>query len=612
MKFEEYYSQLNSEQKLAVDSIDGPVMVMAGPGTGKTQILTLRIANILRKTDTSADCILALTFTDSGVFSMKKRLINIIGNDAYRVNINTFHGFCNEIIQKYPEYFSSITGFSNIEEIQQIKIFQDILNRLDLNFLVSLNDRYYYLKDIKRGIEDLKKEGLGFEELREISLSAKDDLLNDSSNINPKTGELKTKVKDDLKTIEKNIELSFIYEEYQSELKKFKLYDYTDMIVEVLKVLKENKDFLLTLQEQYQYILVDEYQDTNNSQNKILELLSNFHPNPNIFIVGDPKQAIFRFQGASIKNFEYFKELYPEAVLINLINNYRSSQIILDSAFSLISKDEKLKSCSDYINEKIKVYSLLNSEREAYFIAKKILELIELGIDTKDIAILYRNHKDSDGVINLLDKFNIPFSVKKKINIFNDIDIQKLILLLRAVYNYGNDEFLFKLLHIDFLNINPLDIYKIINYCNTHKINGYDFLDLDVDLGLTSKEEVYRLKDNLKKWSIQANNEFFLNFFEHIIDDISFKEYIIQADNVVDKLDKIDGLFDQIKKICQNNKSFFLADFINYLDIILENNIDITKDSLSGNLLGVRLMTAHGAKGLEFDYVFIIGTNSNN
>jgi DNA helicase-2/ATP-dependent DNA helicase PcrA len=227
--------------------------------------------------------------------------------------------------------------------------------------------------------------------------------------------------------------------------------------------------------------------------------LCNFHQNPNIFIVGDPKQAIFRFQGASIQNFDFFKSLYPSAIIIDLINNYRSSQLILDSAHFLINRDSQLKSCTNCKDNKIQIYSTQNPEQEAYLIVKKINELIQDGVNKNNIAVLYRNHNDSNDLVETLEKFKIPFSIKRRINILNDVDIQKLLLILDTIYNYGNDEYLFKCMHIDFLNIDPLDIYKIINYCNQQKLNGYEFLNSNIELNLNSKDKLIFLSQKLKE-----------------------------------------------------------------------------------------------------------------
>ncbi len=611
MDFTNRYQKLNPQQKQAVDAIEGPVMVVAGPGTGKTEILTLRIANILKNVDILPENILALTFTESGAASMKKRLISFIGNDAYRVNINTFHGFCNEVIQDYPEYFKDIAGFVNIDEIKQIQLLKKVLEKTKLKELATFNNQYFYIREIKHALEELKKESVSFVKLRELAEKAKKDFEDNEENYNKKTGKIKTTLTSSYKMILKNIELSYVFESYQEELKSNLYYDYSDMIVEVLKTFQENEELLLIIQEQHQYILVDEYQDTNTSQNNVLELLASFHDNPNIFIVGDPKQAIFRFQGASMKNFEYFKNLYPKAVVIALVENYRSSQLILDAAFELIPKDEtKLKSQHAFENKNIEISSLLNPEQEAFFVASKIKEIMADKVSPNNIAVLYRNHKDSDELSDMLEKFQVPFSIKKKINILNDLTIQKLILILETVYNYGNDEYLFKCMHIDFFNIDPLAIYKIINYCNKHRINGYDFLNQNIEIDLNSKKEVLVFKDFLKKWSILASNELFVRLFDVVVKDINLYEHL-QKENFIDKLDKVDGFFDQIKKLTTMDQNLKLADFINYLKIIAENSIDLNKDSILGDLGGVKLMTAHHAKGLEFDYVFIIRANSN-
>lgn len=611
MKFEELYKQLNKEQKKAVDHIEGPVMVIAGPGTGKTQILTLRIANILRKTDIDPENILALTFTESGAISMKKRLISFIGNDAYRVKICTFHGFCNEIIRDYPEYFKNICGFINIDEIKQTDILKNILDETELSSLITPNNNYFYLKEIKRAIEELKKEGLSFSEFNFMAINAMKKFKINKENYDPKSNEIKSKVKNEYSTIEKNIELGHIFEKYQEKLKELKYYDYSDMIIEVLNTFQEDEDLLRQIQEQYQYFLVDEYQDTNTSQNKVLELLANYHNDPNVFIVGDPKQAIFRFQGASIYNFKHFKELYPSAIEISLVENYRSSQLILDSAYDFLQKDKKLKSQNKIDDKKIQIYALKNPTIEAYFIYKKIKELIEKGVNKNDIAVLYRNHKDADELVDILEKFKITFSIKKKTNILNDLDVQKILLILNAIFYYGDEEFLFKCLHIDFFEIDPMDIYKIINYCNKNKINGYDFIKQCHQLELADKNKIIELYDKLKKWKILANNELFINLFDNVVNDIKLFNYLGKNDSFVYKIDKIDGFFDWIKKISKIEKNFKLDDFIKYLNIINENSIDLNKDSIAGNVDGVKLMTAHHAKGLEFDYVFVINLNEN-
>ena len=379
--FDKEYKRLNKAQRQAVDTIEGPVMVVAGPGTGKTQILTLRIANILRETQADAENILALTFTESGVSSMRKRLAELIGSDAYRINITTFHAFANDIIKQYPEYFPHIIGSESITDVDQITIIQDIIEGVSLEFLKPFGDVFLYVKDIIRAIKELKREGVSPEEFTSVvteeltQFELIDDLYHQKG---AHKGKMKGKYVTYKKQIDKNKELSHVYTLYQEKLHTTKQYDFEDMIVEVLRTLEREEDLLRILQEQYQYVLVDEHQDTNNAQNKILELLLNFHPQPNIFVVGDEKQAIYRFQGASLQNFYYFTYLYKEAVIINLSENYRSTQRVLDSAHSVIPKEESLSAALREDDHPVSVVSLPDLSSEMAYVANNIQTCIQI------------------------------------------------------------------------------------------------------------------------------------------------------------------------------------------------------------------------------------------
>src|SRR3989344_3280803 len=353
--FDQAYKKLNSAQREAVDIIEGPVMVIAGPGTGKTQILTLRIANILRQTDASPDSILALTFTNSGVHAMRERLVEMIGSAAYRVSLNTFHTFCNELIHDFPEEFPRIVGSHSASRVDQIRLLEEVISQSDVNLLRPYGEPFYHLFAVMSEIERLKKENLNPDDF--------DKFLSKLS----ETDEKKT---------QKNRELAILYRAYETALRRAKLYDFADMIMEVARTLVRDKIFLLQLQERYQYILADEHQDANQSQNQLLELLSNFHPNPNLFIVGDEKQAIFQFQGASLDNFNYFQKLFPTAELIYLTENYRSTKIVLDAAHSLIATGPKLEAKRPFAvgeaNQPILLYPFSRVENEYRFLASDI------------------------------------------------------------------------------------------------------------------------------------------------------------------------------------------------------------------------------------------------
>ncbi len=414
-QFVKSYNELNPNQKLAVDTVEGPVIVNAGPGSGKTQILALRIANILRKTDTNSRNILCLTFTDGAANNMKERLFKIMGGEYARLNIFTFHAFATDIIAKNPSSFFGGNSFSPLDPISGKQIFKEIFDNIQYgNPLFGLyQSDHIYLKDTQSQISSLKKAGilpsqfqaqlleLGkfYDQINPLlnfltaTVSAKmfgyiPDLINKINDIDvpnliespsyqykrllletlslilveansPKPS---TKLITDWKArftkklnpnqvvlsdsliLPKNLAVAQVYQNYQDKLWELGFFDFEDMLVEVCRVLEDENHFWLKsfLQEQFQYILIDEFQDTNGIQLKLVNyIIDSSIENPNIMVVGDPDQAIFKFQGAGLTNLSQFNQKYPKSKIINLIDNYRSHQIILDFAHSLIENSNQ-------------------------------------------------------------------------------------------------------------------------------------------------------------------------------------------------------------------------------------------------------------------------------
>ena len=610
-KFKLKYKQLNPEQKQAVDEIEGPVMVIAGPGTGKTHLLTMRIANILDKTDIPPEAILALTFTESGVASMRQDLIELIGSLAYQVRIATFHGFSNDIIKNYPDDFPDIIGCTNISDIDQVQIIREIIDKTKFKNLRPFGSPYFYIPSIINTINELKKQGILPEEFAKIIKQEESNFKN-IKDIYYETGKYKGRMKGKYikmeKYITRNKELYVMYQEYQSLLHKSKFYDYSDMIMQVMSVLKHNPELLLTLQEQYLYILVDEHQDTNSAQNKILELLANYHKNPNLFIVGDEKQAIFRFQGASIENFLYFKNLYKNVKLITLKRNYRSTQTILNAAHDLNSKISQLKAEKKYPEIPIKLGVFSRPETEQYFLAQDIKKMIQKGKDPSQIALLYRVNRDVIPLARMFEKVGIPFVIESDQDVLNDEDIKKLLIILKAIQKFGSAPELIELLHIDIFDILPLDIYKLTKLCSRH-INPYDILQSPKTMeekGIKEIEKLQKLSEKLSLWNKAIYNKNAIEAFEDIVRDSGFLSYILSHPLANEKIVKLHALFEQIKSFIENHKNYTLENFLKYLDIIQEHDV-LIKTHGSGQILNsVHLMTAHKSKGLEFDYVYII------
>ncbi|MBI2674491.1 MAG: ATP-dependent helicase, partial [Candidatus Yanofskybacteria bacterium] len=514
--------------------------------------------------------ILALTFTESAAANMRKRLIGLIGPAGYYADICTFHGFCHRLIRESPENFPKIIGSENIGPAGQIALIRKIIEATRLRHLKPFGDKFYYVSEILNALKKLKNEGWSPDYFKKNIASTA-------------AGKTATRQK----------ELALVYQKYQSELARQKLYDFDDMILETLTALKKNKNFLLDLQEKYQYILVDEHQDTNGAQNKTLEFLAGYDNSPNLFVVGDDKQAIFRFQGASLENFLYFKKKYPAVKLIELKSNYRSSQKILDASQSLIEKNTAalastaLRSIQKPAGRKIKIASLDSADAEYLFIAEKIKELTAQKIPAREIAVIYRENKDAPPLADILERQGINHAVESDENILEDIDIKKLNLLMKAVSDFPKTERLAPALHLDFLGLDPLEIYKWLE-------------------SKTKSTAVLSVIQKIGYWKKLSFNLPFPNFFEAVIKESGFLKNILSQPNYSDRARRLNKLFNEIKKSVRENHDYSLADYLEYLEMLKEHRLPLaTKMTALGD--SVRLMTAHRAKGLEFETVFITG-----
>lgn len=624
--FESLYKKLNSEQKEAVDTIEGPVMVIAGPGTGKTSILTLRIANILKKTDTSADNILALTFTESGVQSMRRKVVDIVGSVGYRIPIYTFHGFCNDIIKSYPQEFPRIIGAQHVTDLDQLSIFEDLISNTKLKNLKPYGNPLYYIKSILSYIKELKREDIEPKEFKSLVLAHEKELSNRSDAYHTSgqyKGELKSQFKPLQRRIENSKELAVLYDKYQKELQKRRLYDYEDMVMEVLRELRENKNLLLELQEQYQYVLADEHQDANRGQNKLLELISGYHQNPNLFVVGDEKQAIFRFQGASLENFLYFKKRYPKAKLVALKQNYRSTQVILDASHSLIEKNSvglpelrhKLESSSKNEPVPISIYEIENPQKEAYFIADSVYKRIKEGTKPEEIAILFRDNKDANLVSESLLKMKVPAVVYTDTDIISNQDISKLLSIIKAIHNFGNSEHIAKILFSDIFGLDHLDVYRIIDYSRNNKIPILKVLSSRKELeksGVENIEVFTSLYKTLHELSVTAKNKGLLEAFQDIVSKTKFIEYALSKPNSAQTLNLYDSLLAHIIELVERQKNAEIADYVKELITMEQHDIPLKSRSFVSQAGAVNLLTAHRAKGLEFDYVYCLGLNDGH
>lgn len=626
--FDSSYKKLNPEQRKAVDLIEGPVIVIAGPGTGKTSILTLRIANILRRTDTAPENILALTFTESGVHSMRKKLVEIVGAAGFRVKIYTFHGFCNDIIKNFPQEFPRIIGAQHVTDLDQIAVLEDIIQKTKLTALKPAGNPLFYLKAILNFIRDLKREDMTAKDYEkqvkefERALEQNDDFRHEKD---AHRGEIKAKYKPALRKIENSKEFAVLYAKYEDALEERRLYDYEDMIIEVLRALRKNKNLLLELQETYQYIVADEHQDANQGQNNLLELLSGYHENPNLFVVGDEKQAIFRFQGASLENFLYFKRKFPKAKVIALTKNYRSHQDILDASHELIRHNFSgeidrvrleaqglTKKLEKGLKTRINIFECDTRLGEIYLVGEKIKESIGAGSKPEEIAVLFRDNRDVHEISRIFDEQKIPYVVHTDINVVADEQIKKLLHIVRAANDFGNDERLVPVLFTDIFKLNHIDVFKIIRASRDQRRPIADLLRSKKDLERLGVEDPKAFTDFYELFhdlSVVAKNRGLVEAFQDIVSRTGFIGFLLARPRSIELVSAYDALLTHILDLVERHKGLKIQDYLNLLDKMTEHGVSVRAKGVTAYPGMVNLMTAHKSKGLEFDQVFCLHLN---
>ncbi len=425
------YGKLNKKQKEAVDAIEGPVMVIAGPGTGKTTILTLRIANILKRTDTPAHGILAITYTDAGVKAMRQKLHGIIGSRAHEVNIHTFHSFAVAMISEYHDHFLHLDGLRHMTDVEQESLIRAIIAEPKFTDIRPLGKPEAYIPAIMSSIDTAKREALTPEMVREHARKEIERIKNDENSISTRgasKGKLKAEALEMIEKCERTILFGDVYEEYEKRKLEGKRMDFNDLIIELLVALRNDELFLRLIQERFLYLMVDEHQDTNDAQNFIVALIAEFFETPNIFIVGDEKQAIYRFQGASVENFLLLQKRWPAMKVISLDTNYRSHQGILDAGYSVIENNYEGDEHKDLRIElksgnKVKAVPIEAVTGENVPAIEKELILRLKSISEKEpeatIAIITRRNRDLERIIRLLEAAHIPVSSERSVDIFH-------------------------------------------------------------------------------------------------------------------------------------------------------------------------------------------------
>jgi len=621
--FETEFNRLNPAQRKAVETIEGPVMVIAGPGTGKTQVVAMRVAQILAKSQMRPSNILCLTFSMSGATAMRDRLRTLIGPDAYGVTVSTIHGFCQEIISSHPILFDEWSAADQISDIERYRELNKIIDQL-LPDLAIVNPKTPYgrTKELIDRISQVKREGKTEKDLREVAHAYEQAM----------TGKSKEGTKAQAKNmlaVRKYQEFIEIFCRYQKMLTETRRYDFDDMILYAIRALEREEWLLMGLQERYMYVLVDEFQDTNGSQYRLIELLTTpvISPNePNIFVVGDDDQAIYRFQGANLQNMLSFHRRFPAAPIVVLRTSYRSTQSILDAAGKVIAQnterlvgripglEKELAAASGEAGDLPRLLRPASDMAEPWMIADVIEQVIADGVSVKEIAVLTQTNGELRAYYDVLQARGIPVQMSGKIDLLAHPLVRQLLAVLWAVRQPEKDGRLAAALAADSFGCHPADVARLFALTRERKISLFDLLlQLDIPLSPTADvpfrdlPTVLSARDTLLDLHQKLPTRTVIETVERIMHECNF---VHRKDGTIDPLDlaALQEFFERVKSRAYEQPAFSFEHLLSDLDFYQNPDYGALRMTYAIPHLveeGVRLMTAHQSKGLEFDTVIL-------
>ena len=552
-----YLEELNDKQLEAVVHVDGPCLILAGAGSGKTKVLTTRIARLI-------DCgipsynILAITFTNKAAKEMKERLEKLVpGNYAF---VGTFHSLGVRILREHADIMGYDKNYSIIDSDDALTIIKKIMK-----------EKMYSSEDITPSY------------VRNKISSIKNDMLSDNEIDNYFSSGTDTIIKD-------------VYYAYQEVLRKNNSVDFDDLLLLPVKMFMEHKDILESYQDRFKYILVDEYQDTNEVQYKLSKLLANKYKN--IFVVGDPDQSIYMFRGANFRNILNFERDYKNAKVIPLEENYRSTNNILEAANSVIKNNKERKEKNLWSNKgdgsKIKYLRAYDGKHEIQLVLDEIKKLYDEGYDYNDISVLYRTNAQARLVEEMFLKTNIPYRVVGSYYFYNRKEIKDLICYLRLILNKDDEISLMRVINVPKRGIGEATINKLETTARDNNISMFEAISKGKELAF--KELILELIKDSEELSLT-------DLVEEILTKSGIREEYESNKNLENEL-RLDNLeeFKSITKTFEERTgSVSLEDFLEEVSLVA----DMSEHREENN--GVTLMTMHSAKGLEFKVVFLVG-----
>lgn len=572
---EKLLSGLNKEQQEAVKTTEGPLLIMAGAGSGKTRVLTHRIAYLMVEKAVNPYNILAITFTNKAAREMKERVSQLMGGAAEEVWISTFHSMCVRILRRDIDRIGFNRNFTILDTTDQQSVIKGILK--DKN----LDPKKFDPRSILGTISSLKNE------------------LIDPESYSKQAGSYYERI------------VSEVYEEYQKRLRKNQSLDFDDLIMTTIHLFQRVPDVLEYYQRKFQYIHVDEYQDTNRAQYLLVKLLASRFQN--LCVVGDSDQSIYRWRGADISNILSFEKDYPNAHVILLEQNYRSTKRILQAANEVIKNNYNRKPKKLWTEnpegKKIVYFRAENEQAEAQFVAGKIKELVESGKrQLSDFAILYRTNAQSRVVEEVLMKSNIDYTIVGGIKFYDRKEIKDILAYLRLIANPDDDISLLRVINVPKRGIGSTSMDKIARYAQENDLSLFQALEEADFIGLSPKitKAVLEFRDLIKGYTQMQEYLSVTELVEEVLDKSGYRD-MLKAEKTLDaqsRLENIDEFLSVTKGFEENSEDKSLIAFLT--DLALVADID-RLDEEDNNQQSVVLMTLHSAKGLEFPVVFLIG-----
>jgi DNA helicase-2/ATP-dependent DNA helicase PcrA len=567
---------LNDMQQEAVKTTDGPLLIMAGAGSGKTRVLTHRIAYLMTEKQIAPWNILAITFTNKAAREMKERIQRILGPGADEIWISTFHSMCVRILRRDSDRMGINRNFSILDTTDQLSVIKTVLKEK------NLDPKKYEPRSLLGSISSAKNELITPEEYDKTANSHYEQMVSD------------------------------VYREYQKKLRKNQSLDFDDLIMTTIQLFQRVPEVLESYQRKFQYIHVDEYQDTNRAQYMLVKLLASRFKN--LCVVGDSDQSIYRWRGADIANILSFEKDYPQANVILLEQNYRSTKLILEAANEVIKRNSNRKPkklwTENQQGAKITYYRADSEAAEGQFVAGRIKQLVDSGQrKLSEIAILYRTNAQSRIIEEVLLKSNLNYTIVGGIKFYDRKEIKDLLAYLRLIANPDDDISLARIINVPKRGVGSTSVDKIANYAIDNDLSLFQALDEIEQIGVSARviNALVEFRELIRNLGNMQDYLSVTELAEEIIDKSGYRE-MLKLEKTIEaqsRLENIDEFLSVTQTFEKQNDDKSLVAFLT--DLALVSDIDKLEEDEQEQSEALVLMTLHSAKGLEFPVVFLIG-----